>query len=123
MESWTQVLSTIGMLLLMVGIFVAAYYTSKALGKQYQRKGVGRGIEILESAPVGKGESLIVARVAKKVYFLGATAQSISLISELPSEEFPDTPQTDAKPTSFVDALKGAIEAKTQKKNGETQDD
>lgn len=85
--SLSSVLSVIGMLLMMVLVFAGAYLASRILGKSMQmQKTVGGQIEVLDRTILDKDKSLLVVRVAGKVYLLGAAAQSITNLAELAEE-------------------------------------
>ncbi len=108
-------------MLLMVGVFVGAYYFSRFMGKRYGGVSGGKGqgsIELLESRPLGKDQSLVIVRVDGRVLLLGATTHRIELISELsPDFEAENEGQT-ALPPSFFGVLKDAVK-KNDTKGGD----
>lgn len=90
----SAILSMVGTLLLIIAIFVGAYYASKAIGKKYQGLGPSMkdGMELIDRKPVGKEESLLVVKIGGRVFLLGATPYSIQKIEELDPTLFPDKP-------------------------------
>ena len=82
----------IGTIVLMIAVFVGAYYFSKFFAKQYQPKigGKARNIEIIERMAVGKDQSLALVRVSDKVFLLAFTAQSVTKIEEMDASLFPE---------------------------------
>ncbi|WP_099205307.1 FliO/MopB family protein [Scatolibacter rhodanostii] len=89
MENLMPILSSIGTLLLIVAIFVGAYYVSKYLGSRYQSFDSDKSgnIELIEKKAIGKDQSLLIVRIADKTMLLGVTPQSIQKIEELDSAQ------------------------------------
>jgi flagellar biogenesis protein FliO len=87
-----SILVGIGTIVLMLAVFVGAYYFSKFFAKQYQPKmgGKVRNIEIIEQMAVGKDQSLALVRVSDKVFLLAFTAQSVTKIEEMDASLFPE---------------------------------
>ena len=87
-----SVLVGIGTIVLMLAVFVGAYYFSKFFAKQYQPKMGGKlkNIEIIERMAVGKDQSLALVRVSDKVFLLAFTAQSVTKIEEMDASLFPE---------------------------------
>lgn len=85
------ILVGIGTIVLMLAVFVGAYYFSKFFAKQYQPKigGKLKNIEIIERMAVGKDQSLALVRVSDKVFLLAFTAQSVTKIEEMDASLFP----------------------------------
>lgn len=106
------------MVLLMCGIFAAAYYTSKLVGRQYQGKqGRQERVKVIDRAYIGKNQAILVTRAGDKVFLLGATPQSITLISELPAEQFcEDEAVSNERVTDFITYLKDAKKSRSEKK-------
>lgn len=86
------ILVGIGTIVLMLAVFVGAYYFSKFFAKQYQPKMAGKlkNIEIIERMAVGKDQSLALVRVSDKVFLLAFTAQSVTKIEEMDASLFPE---------------------------------
>lgn len=86
------ILVGIGTIVLMLAVFVGAYYFSKFFAKQYQPKmgGKVKNIEIIERMAVGKDQSLALVRVSDKVFLLAFTAQSVTKIEEMDASLFPE---------------------------------
>ena len=84
------VLQGIGTLVLMLAVFVGAYYFSKFLSKKYQPKyGDAKNIEVIERMTVGKDQSLALVKVSDRVFLLAFTAQSVTKIEEMDASLFP----------------------------------
>ena len=86
------ILVGIGTIVLMLVVFVGAYYFSKFFAKQYQPKmgGKVKNIEIIERMAVGKDQALALVRVSDKVFLLAFTAQSVTKIEEMDASLFPE---------------------------------
>ena len=108
-----DILSLAGSLLLMVAIFIGAYYVTKMVGKQYDgshSKSKSK-IEILDRKALGKEQSLIVVKIADKVLLLGATPQSITKIESFDGEHFPIQSPQATEPINFLNVLKDTIQS------------
>ncbi|MBR2877046.1 MAG: flagellar biosynthetic protein FliO [Clostridia bacterium] len=112
------VLQGIGTLVLMLAVFVGAYYFSKFLSKKYQPKyGDARNIEIIERMAVGKDQSLALAKVSDKVFLLAFTAHSVTKIEEMDASLFPEKNISQAGETSFMTFFTDAYNNLLNKKN------
>ncbi|MFI3115363.1 MAG: flagellar biosynthetic protein FliO [Clostridia bacterium] len=85
-----SILSTLITLVLVVGIFVGAYYVSKYVAVGYNKNTVyGQSIvEIIERKPISRDQSLLVVKISEKVILLGVSPQNIQEISTFNSEDF-----------------------------------
>lgn len=112
------VLQGIGTLVLMLAVFVGAYYFSKFLSKKYQPKyGDARNIEIIERMAVGKDQSLALVKVSDKVFLLAFTAHSVTKIEEMDASLFPEKNISQAGETSFMTFFTDAYNNLLNKKN------
>ncbi len=121
------VLVGIGTIVLMLLVFVGAYFFSKFAAKQYQPKfGAARNIEIIERMVVGKDQSLALVRVSGRVFLIAFTAQSVTKIEEMDSSLFPV--DTEVQKTGenfmnfFTDAYKNLLNKKNEEKGDETDE-
>ncbi len=109
-----EALTVLGTLVLIVLIFLGAYWFTKFLGKRYQGGMLKSSahIQVLEQISLGQDRTLTVVKVGDSTLLLGVTSQQITLVKELTSEEFPDleiSSQTEATApftSLFKDALK-----------------
>ncbi len=89
-QDFMTILTGIGTVVLMLAVFVGAYYFSKFISKKYQPKyGSAKNIEIIERMVVGKDQSLALVKVLDKVFLLAFTAQSVTKIEEMDASLFP----------------------------------
>ena len=115
-----SILVGIGTIVLMLAVFVGAYYFSKFFAKQYQPKigGKERNIEIIERMAVGKDQSLALVRVSDKVFLLAFTAQSVTKIEEMDATLFPEnTVVQNAGENNFMTFFTDAYNNLLNKKN------
>ncbi|NLC79216.1 MAG: flagellar biosynthetic protein FliO [Ruminococcaceae bacterium] len=123
MESIKEILAIVGMLILMCGVFALAYFASKALGARYSGTSAKASkIEVVDRAYIGKGQTLLLARVADKIILLGATPQTISALGEFSPDSFVWDEGEKEKAVSFFDTLKEAIKTKGGKQTGGSED-
>ncbi len=115
-----SILVGIGTIVLMLAVFVGAYYFSKFFAKQYQPKMGGKlkNIEIIERMAVGKDQSLALVRVSDKVFLLAFTAQSVTKIEEMDASLFPvNTVVQNAGENNFMTFFTDAYNNLLNKKN------
>lgn len=118
--SFPEIMSTIGTILLMVAVFVGAYFVSKYVGKHYQpHNGSSGNISVIESQSVGKDRALIIVKTADRAFLIGTTPREFTLISELDVEKL--SPVIEEKPVSkdFYAMFHTAIAGKNKKNEGE----
>jgi flagellar biogenesis protein FliO len=118
-QDFTTILTGIGTIVLMLLVFVGAYYFSKFVSKKYQPKyGNVRNIEIIERMTVGKDQSLALVRVSGKVFLLAFTAQSVTKIEEMDASLFPEnTVVQNAGENNFMTFFTDAYNNLLNKKN------
>lgn len=122
MGSGTEILSMIGTVLLMIAVFVGAYYVSKFVGRNYQpRNGASNNLSVLESHAVGKDRSLLIVKVANKAFLVGSTPHEFTMISELNPEDLVDMHNSIQIKKDFSSVLRAALAGK-QKKQDEGED-
>ncbi len=117
------VLVGIGTIVLMLLVFVGAYFFSKFAAKQYQpRFGAAKNIEIIERMVVGKDQSLALVRVSGRVFLLAFTAQSVTKIEEMDSSLFPVDTEVQKTGENFMNFFTDAYKNLLNKKNEEKGD-
>ena len=126
-QDFTTILTGIGTIVLMLLVFVGAYYFSKFVSKKYQPKyGNVRNIEIIERMTVGKDQSLALVRVSGKVFLLAFTAQSVTKIEEMDASLFPENAVSQVNGANFMsfftDAYNNLLNKKTEGK-GDVDDE
>ncbi len=109
-----SVLSIIFTLVMIVLVFVGAYFASKFIGGYYQKtnsRGKSR-IDLIEKKMIAKDQSLLIVKIEDKVFLLGATPHNISKIEELDLEISDQEESQPLVPPNFLDVLKGMIKKK-----------
>lgn len=115
------VLSMLGILVLMCLFFVGTYWATKLFAGRYQGKNTLSGtIQIISKYPLGKDQSLLIAKVAKRCLLLGVTQQTISLVCELEESSLPDPPAMNpaAANLDFLTVLKNTLKHEKPSGNG-----
>ena len=117
-QDFMTILTGIGTIVLMLAVFVGAFYFSKFVSKKYQPKyGNLKNIEIIERMPVGKDQSLALVKVSDRVFLLAFTAQSVTKIEEMDASLFPEKTDSQAEETSFITFFTDAYNNLLNKKN------
>ena len=126
-QSVETILMGIGTLVLMLAVFVGAYYFSKFISTRYQPKyGNAKNIEIIERMMVSKDQSLALVKVSDKVFLLAFTAQSVTKIEEMDASLFPENAVSQVNGANFMsfftDAYNNLLNKKTEGK-GDVDDE
>lgn len=82
---WLQVLSALALVFGLLGLFywMAARYGSRPV------RGGARRIEVLERRPLGDRSQVVLVQVGQDTFLLGATSQSVTLLSQVDLEPQP----------------------------------
>lgn len=119
-----DIISAIGTILLMLAVFVGAYYVSKLVGRRYSiqgRQGASKRVSVLESTPVGKDSAVVVVKAGERVFLIGTTPRELTFLSELDPESFPDLPAENKPAQSFRSVLRSVMPGKSSGR-GEGED-
>ena len=83
--------STIAYLVSLFAIFVfvvgLAYFAARFLGGRFAQQKMGYGGHILSHLPLGPNRSVCIMEMAGRVFMLGVTEQSITLLTEITDPE------------------------------------
>ena len=71
----------------MFGVAAALALLGAAAAWARRRPAGPRGLEVLETAPLGAGRTLAVVRAGRRRLLLGVTGQSIATLAELEPDE------------------------------------
>ncbi len=94
-----------GAILLIIGIVVLAFYSTKWLGKRAGAPQSGKYLAVVDRIALGQDKSIAIVKVKDKYLLVGIASGSINVLCELNSEDMvlpPVTPGT----ITFSDALK-----------------
>lgn len=88
-EEVKAALSLVGTLVLMVAVFVGAFYASKWVAKKYQpgAPGTAKNIEVIERLVIGKDNHLMIVRAGGKIMLLGVSPGKITRLEEFAPED------------------------------------
>lgn len=111
-----DIFATVGMLVVMVLVFVGAYYASRMLAQHYQSGGGRSGnVKILERTAIGQNTWLVLVQVRGQVHLLGVTQKQITCLSTFPEDKIESLPQQDLPTVNFKEILR-----KFREKEGDT---
>jgi len=101
--------SFIGFFVLMILIFVGAYYASKLMGKHYSMQGSSSdAMKVVDKLVLGRDQYLVIVEAGEKTLLLGVSPQQIETLAELNGEAFADLPRMQES-TDFISLLKSRI--------------
>ena len=122
MEYWSQVLSVLSLLaiilLVLAGAWVFTRWAGQNLGGGFFAAGRGGRLQVLDRAAVGRDQSVLVVKAGQRYLLLGSTPAGLTLLAELTREEGenwkPSGPQAGAEGKRFTDfrALLGRLREK-----------
>ena len=90
-EAVRVVLSVLGIIIVLFGCYYATYYIGlKASGQSRNKRygGASRSISLLERFAISKDKSFCVVEIAGKIYIVGVTNQSMTVLDTLEAEEY-----------------------------------
>lgn len=123
-EGLSAALTIAGMVLAMVAILFAAYYTTRLLGRQYGGLSAGKNaqVRVIERVVLGRNESLCVVLAAGKTLLVGVTPSAVTLVCELEDYEL-DAPNSPEKqtPTLFYQNLLNELKKRSGRKPGDAR--
>ena len=86
--SWWSTLAYLVSLFAIFGfVVVMAYFAARFLGGKFAQHMTGSGGRILEHLPLGPNRSVCIVEMADRVFLLGVTEHSITLLSEITDPE------------------------------------
>ena len=102
------VMSFIGIIIILFGAYYATYYIGlKASGQERgKNRGRNRSIKLLERFAISKDKSFCIVEIAGKVYIVGVSNQSMTLLDTLEAEEYAMVSTGDGE-TSAGNAMQG----------------
>ena len=117
MNDWSEILSIIGTIVLMIAVFAAAYVVSKYVGKRYKANyGVSKHITVIESTIIGKDRSLLIVKAGEKAFLIGSTPNEFTLLSELDAQQFAaDSEALALAQKDFISTFRDVIKSKLKK--------
>ena len=80
---WSTIAYVLSLLAVFAIVFLMAYIATKFLGGRFNARISGHGGRVLENLPLGPNRSVCIVDMADRVFLLGVTDQSITLLSEI----------------------------------------
>ena len=80
---WSTLAYILSLLAVFAIVFFMAYVATKFLGGRFNTRISGHGGRVLENLPLGPNRSVCIVEMADRVFLLGVTDQSITLLSEI----------------------------------------
>ena len=110
LSTWDNVLQLLGLCILLIIILIAAYYTSKFVGRYKLGQIKNSNIKIIESYRISTNKLLQIVKVANKYLVIGVCKDQITYITELDEDEVLTHEVSEAEKQSFrqvFEKLKG----------------
>ena len=80
---WSTIAYVLSLLAVFAIVFLMAYIAAKFLGGRFNARISEHGGRVLENLPLGPNRSVCIVEMADRVFLLGVTDQSITLLSEI----------------------------------------
>ena len=97
---WSTIAYILSLLAVFAIVFFMAYIATKFLGGRFNARISGHGGRVLENLPLGPNRSVCIVEMADRVFLLGVTDQSITLLSEIIDPE--EIERLKSKPRDFA---------------------
>ncbi len=82
-----NILQLLGLVLLLVIILIAAYYTSRFVGRIKMGQSKDSNIQVIEAYRISTNKMLQIVKIANKYVVLGISKDNITFITELDESE------------------------------------
>ncbi|HPU63739.1 MAG TPA: flagellar biosynthetic protein FliO [Mobilitalea sp.] len=86
-SAWDNILQLLGLCILLVIILIAAYYTSRFVGKYKLGQLRSSNFEVIESYKINLNNLLLLVRIADRYVVLGVSKDHITFITELEKDK------------------------------------
>lgn len=86
---YLQAASALALVIGLIGLF---YYFGQRLNERLNGGASRRYVKVIERTPLGDKRALLLVRVGQQQMLLGATSNSISMLSVIPEEEVSNRP-------------------------------
>ena len=80
---WSTLAYVLSLLAVFAIVFLMAFIATKFLGGRFNARISGHGGRVLENLPLGPNRSVCIVDMAGRVFLLGVTDQSITMLSEI----------------------------------------
>lgn len=91
---WENIVSLLGMLVVIAGILVMAWLCTRAIGKYgvpgSSNRGKSEELSVLRQISIGRNQRLVLLRVGERCLLLGVTEQCITVLTEMEHTEAED---------------------------------
>ena len=84
---WSSIAYLISLAAVFAVVLVMAYFAARFIGGRFNARMSTGGGKVLENLPLGPNRSVCVVEMAGRVFLLGVTEGSITLLSEITDEE------------------------------------
>ncbi|MDD6208159.1 MAG: flagellar biosynthetic protein FliO [Clostridiales bacterium] len=118
-ENYSVVKSTVqllGMLVVFLLILVAAYYTTRIVGKNQSGFNGNRNLKVLETCRVSPNIVIQIIKAGDKYLLIGVSKERVTFLTELSEKELNHTESQPDMPAEFHSVLEKIISKKD--KNG-----
>ncbi len=115
------VLEVLGILIVLIGVCVLAYFATKYIAKAYQLKGAGDNIKLRDRLMLSYDKSLVLVTVGDKTLLISIAKENIRLICEVDASTLKEQPAPES--IDFSTILKNTTLSKFVNKNQEGSDD
>ncbi|MCL2121376.1 MAG: flagellar biosynthetic protein FliO [Clostridiales bacterium] len=108
-DGFTAFGSMIGFFLLMILIFVGAYYATRWMGRHYTTSSSSsQEMRVVDKLALSREQYLLIVETGGKTLLLGVSPQRIENLAELDSEAFTGLPPVQDN-TDFISMLKNRM--------------
>jgi len=84
---WDNILQLLGLCIILVIILIAAYYTSRFVGRYKLGQLRSSNFEVIEAYKINSGNMLLLVRIADRYVVLGVSKDQITYITDLEKDK------------------------------------
>lgn len=102
---WDSFVQMLGLVILLIVILIAAYYTTKFIGGMRQGQLMYSNFQVIDAYRISPNKVIQIVKIANKYVVIAIGKDSINYITELDESEIVMKTERDKQPQSFTQIL------------------
>lgn len=102
---WDSFVQMLGLVILLIVILIAAYYTTKFIGGMRQGQLMHSNFQVIDAYRISPNKVIQIVKIANKYVVIAIGKDSINYITELDESEIVMKTERDKQPQSFTQIL------------------
>ncbi len=105
LSAWDSFIQMLGLVILLIVILIAAYYTTKFIGGMKQGQLSRSNFQVIDAYRISPNKVIQIVKIANKYIVLAIGKDSINYITELDESEISLKTEQEKEPQSFTQIL------------------